>query len=479
MYKVILVDDEIWMIRGLLKSIPWKELGFEVVLHTTNSQEVKDKMLLFQPDLIISDIQMAGVSGIDLLEQARKLEKKPEFILISAYAEFEYAHKALRYGAFDYLMKPIQKTDLMRDLEQVKKILDSRKTKSKNMFYGKILDRENVCASELFDKQGIKVSDGAVILAGAMDFFGGNLEGLLWEECFSNEGILLSDEHFTYFLVSGSSEKLPELTQFRRHLEERMVFAGCSMPFSVKENAQNYFHQARCAALQFLITTPEIITVYCPEKRVSKKNNLYQDILTDSFETKNGMLLLKLIEDIPNFLRENQHTILDFIYLCNDICMHLEQQKVDSMESLKISTIASFLNRYHDIESYLEDLKEVVKNTVLSEENQKVTAEQIKQYIDQHYSEKILVGDIAKYFHLDLGHLIRIFKQQEGKSPKDYLRERRISRAKYLLEHTDIKIYEVSEVCGYSDYFYFARVFRKITGQTPSQYRENFCLEKE
>jgi len=96
LYKVVLVDDEIWVLRGLLKTIPWKELGFEVVCHTTDSENAKENIALLKPDAVITDIRMASLTGLDLLEYASGLEERPEFILISAYEEFEYAHKALK-----------------------------------------------------------------------------------------------------------------------------------------------------------------------------------------------------------------------------------------------------------------------------------------------------------------------------------------------------------------------------------------------
>lgn len=102
-YKLFLVDDEIWVIRGLMKMIPWEELGFEIVYTTTDSISALEKIALLKPDAVITDIRMASLNGLELLEQSLHMGKeRPEFILISAYEEFEYAHKALKLGAFDY-----------------------------------------------------------------------------------------------------------------------------------------------------------------------------------------------------------------------------------------------------------------------------------------------------------------------------------------------------------------------------------------
>ena len=121
MYKLFLVDDEIWVIRGLMKMIPWEELGFEIVYTTTDSISALEKIALLKPDAVITDIRMASLNGLELLEQSLHMGKeRPEFILISAYEEFEYAHKALKLGAFDYLIKPLKKAELVQVLEKLK-----------------------------------------------------------------------------------------------------------------------------------------------------------------------------------------------------------------------------------------------------------------------------------------------------------------------------------------------------------------------
>ena len=127
-YKLFLVDDEIWVIRGLMKMIPWEELGFEIVYTTTDSISALEKIALLKPDAVITDIRMASLNGLELLEQSLHMGKeRPEFILISAYEEFEYAHKALKLGAFDYLIKPLKKCRISTGSGKIKICTGSEK----------------------------------------------------------------------------------------------------------------------------------------------------------------------------------------------------------------------------------------------------------------------------------------------------------------------------------------------------------------
>lgn len=155
LYKLMIVDDEIWVIRGLLKTIPWKELGFEVVYHTTDSDSAKENIALLRPDAVISDIRMASLTGLDLLEYASKLEEPPAFILISAYEEFEYAHKALKLGAFDYLIKPVKKSDMIHVLEKLKAVLDEKKDSLTEKLEKQILEQHGEVSAGNYSSRAI------------------------------------------------------------------------------------------------------------------------------------------------------------------------------------------------------------------------------------------------------------------------------------------------------------------------------------
>ena len=152
MYKLFLVDDEIWVIRGLMKMIPWEELGFEVIYTTTDSISALEKIALLKPDAVITDIRMASLNGLELLEQSLHMGKeRPEFVLISAYEEFEYAHKALKLGAFDYLIKPLKKAELVQVLEKLKAALDQKNGGKSRELEELLLERHSeICAKEIW-----------------------------------------------------------------------------------------------------------------------------------------------------------------------------------------------------------------------------------------------------------------------------------------------------------------------------------------
>lgn len=127
-YKAIIADDEEWAIKDLLAIIDWKKQGFEIVKTTTNSNEVLEILKQEKPDLLLTDIKMPDLDGIELLRRMREVNDDTITILISAFGEFEYAQKAIEFGAFSYILKPVDANELLAVLERVRTILDDIKS---------------------------------------------------------------------------------------------------------------------------------------------------------------------------------------------------------------------------------------------------------------------------------------------------------------------------------------------------------------
>ncbi len=474
MYKVMLVDDEIWVIRGLMKTIPWTELGFEVIFHTTDSELAKENLSILKPDIVISDIKMASVTGIDLLAYASTLDVVPEFLLISAYEEFEYAHQALKLGAFDYLIKPLKKTDMIHTLEKMRKMLDEKKGNSIRNISKEILNKHKELAVGTVFEQYRQTQRGKryMVICCARRFFDVSATAKLYEGGVKECSVHLEDEHFLYGIVCIPDDKGTELlAELRRTSVEYMTFIGISQFFEKEDIIYPYIQQARSAALQFLLEETETLNFYREEQRLSKKDAVYST-LRDAFSTGNGDMILNIVMGLQEFIRRKHCTILDMIGVGNYICINLAGQTEDFFATTGIESVTAFLDKFKTVEDYVQNLESAVRAAFPSLKGEKISAEDVKNYVDRHYMEKILISDIAEQFHMDINYISRLFKKKMGKNLKDYLTERRIERAKYLLANTEMKIYEISEAAGYSDYFYFTKVFRKWTGETPSDFRE-------
>lgn len=123
MYQVFLADDEPWVLLGLRNLIDWSAEGFVICGEATDGHKAWDRICRLEPDLILSDIQMPGLTGIELIEKIRENDMTTEVMFISGYSEFEYARAGMRLGCAEYLLKPIYSEDLLAALHKVRERL--------------------------------------------------------------------------------------------------------------------------------------------------------------------------------------------------------------------------------------------------------------------------------------------------------------------------------------------------------------------
>ncbi len=135
MYKVVLVDDEAWTLKRLNIIFPWSEYGFEVIDTFNDARLALDMIVTKKPDLVLTDVRMPEYSGLDLVRIARENNCKTKFVMVSGYADFQYAQEAIRYGVTDYLLKPVSRETADKTLARIKKDLDElRGASSESVF---------------------------------------------------------------------------------------------------------------------------------------------------------------------------------------------------------------------------------------------------------------------------------------------------------------------------------------------------------
>lgn len=152
MYNTVIIDDEWWTLQGISKTFNFTEMCFDVVLKTTDSSKAFEFIVKENPDVVLTDIRMPVISGIDLIKRIREKGLNTEFIIISGYAEFSYAQEALRQGAYDYCLKPIKKTKANEILKGLAQHLANKKDR-KELDISDTSNRKNVIYSDNGDFQ--------------------------------------------------------------------------------------------------------------------------------------------------------------------------------------------------------------------------------------------------------------------------------------------------------------------------------------
>lgn len=154
MYKILLVDDEPWALVGMRKIFNWNDMGYKIIGETTDSEEACEMICKGNPDVVFTDIRMPGLSGIELIKKVRAKGMDTVFVIVSGFAEFSYAQEALREGAFDYLLKPLQSQEIKRVSERLIIYL-GKKARDKEKHLVKLSDEVDL-ALQVIENKGFK-----------------------------------------------------------------------------------------------------------------------------------------------------------------------------------------------------------------------------------------------------------------------------------------------------------------------------------
>lgn len=411
MLKVLFADDEPIMLEGLRLMLDWERLGFSIC---GEAQDGEDALKLLEeqgPHLVITDIRMPVVDGLALIESASKIRPDTRFIILSGYSDFQYAKQAMRFGAVDYLTKPLDELELEETVRAIAAELIEEESRQEHQ-------AEVQLSAELLARL---FPDGAApALASSMEHRGAEaLEDAYQEarsvaanKCRSAHPFLYLYENST---IEGESLAVPELKQalFRAVAagDKEAVSAAVHQLFAVLSD--HSFPQAWAGA--FL-----------------------------------SMLQLELLQSLPAYEEEREQ--------------HLSRwfQPLPSSSSLKSMRV-----------KFTQDMLAAAERQTASGSGRldpDVSA--AADYIKRHYQSRLQLSHAARELRVHPSYLGQRFKKQLGVPFLDYLHQTRAEEAKKLLWLTDLKIADIASRVGYPDADQFTVKFKAITGVSPSAYRK-------
>jgi two-component system, response regulator YesN len=503
MYNVMIVDDEPVIRFGLKASIDWQREGLHLIGDYPNGEEALKAIQHVQPDILITDIKMPLMDGITLMKKAIVLYPQLKVILVSSYNDFEYVREGLKLGAVDYILKPtLEPEDFVVLLRNTVQKLQEEKT-----IENKLTQFDE---THLFEERRLLETEIKRV-------------------------ILLEDKQLTinslpYWLQTEFLAIYMEMNQVSRVEEKHGLF----FKSFVLDEIQNDFYQVErngiCfsigdSKMLFLVEKPEndLEMVQGLQKKFEKDTNLS---FTYSFGTESNVSsirqtyvkLQKMCEQkffnedqriffseqykeedrefaIPSSIEFQQENVevnhilearisewKNGIYLPSDI--KKDACSILSMVFMKQISAPILLEKCHELNT-TETLEELISTLerLISECNQQTIENKKKhstdnelidkalEYIHQNYTEEMTLQRIADHIHISRNYFSIIFKKYIDKNFIDYVIELRVNKAKELLAGTALKIYEVAEKSGFNDVKYFSKVFKKLTGFSPVDFR--------
>ena len=525
MLKVVIADDEARVCSLIQMLIDWDALGLELCGTASNGLEALDLVKTRHPDILITDIRMPGCHGLELIERAKQESPQLEIVIISGYAHFEYAQSAIRHGVGDYLLKPINKQELMSTLaklagrcrtraqlgSEVEQLRRSSREDQQQLHARLLQDllsgtAGSLTAERLREEYRLRAQPGLWRVALlSMDYPVGKpggasvqmieeksakllhaeLDGLCWASLSSfhdGQGALLLG-----FAQEREKEVRRSLRLVLGHLEaQRAMLGGAEFSIGLSRPVQSPADLPRAVAEARLLLmerltegTGRLLETLPPPSPLQRSR-----LLADYRQTACAPLGQLTQEGLQAAGERLEREALGVPHVRGAELLSLVQEAAQSFLSHpeaadREAQLAAFAAECAHIGSAAQLFAALRAMTArqldaLLEQQRAVETRPIRQaraYVQQHYSEPITLESVCEAAGFSASYFSALFKRETGENFVKYLTRVRIDRAKELLQHTNLSVADICSRVGYNDLKHFTQTFKKETSLSPAQYR--------
>lgn len=535
MFKVVIIDDEALVRVGLKSIINWEEQDFELIGEASNGQDGYDLIIDSKPDIVITDIKMPVMDGLEMIKKLIEQDIKPKFVILSSYDDFNLVRKAMKYGIEDYIIKLELESEVLTNiLSKIKdKIIVDYKRKNeeynieKHMRVGKYAIREEaikkIMRKAIVDEDEIReeldylqiklIEDNISCIVvkikeqvrfenygeADMDLLEFSILNILDEianDFFIAYSFKLNMKEYAILFSDDSSKNMDEMKRKAGNMTERLitmikqyfnidVIVGVSYINKGLSNIRNAYLQSIMALKQSFYNGTEKVFYYNKlnlNENIKKNLDIHEiiDELLKYIEINDIEAIELTFENIIELLSKEK-ILKDKTY---DICAKISYSIITAVEKDEKSIEQIFgdnesifkkilsLDSIQDIISWLRKLQKKLCIFLISRDschNNKIISK-AKRYVAQNISKTISLQEVSNMLNISPGYFSTIFKQSTGISFIDYVTEVRIEKAKRLLKESSLKIYQIAQMTGYENAYYFSKVFKKITGVTPKEF---------
>ncbi len=540
MYKVLIIDDESIIRKGIKNIINWKQLDCEVCADASDGIEGIELIKKYLPEVIITDIRMPGLDGLNMIKQVRGIVPNSKIIILTGYRDFDYVQEAIKCGAFDFLLKPSKIEELTAVLSRAVNEINDQKIRHMEIDRFKLLFEQSIPVLReklLYDIiYGLNTNEAEIV--DKMKLFNINIRNfvlVVMENDYDEKSTSSQyDKHLYQFGIVNSFEEI-----FAERYEVMSIMLNSSrVGFIIQKPDRSALDivevSEKCGYLQEVINNGFGFTVTVavssagespmelPEKlkeclgsleyksymgnnsiiQYSDLNSFfryedystldkYQKQLLESIKSGNEGLVRVTTQNISRYVTTNKINInymKNFYYTTlssiNNIRISVSAIEVDKKheEGKDIASLLKLIEKSESAEelnSLLEEVAIKIAEKVNNYNNKsiKLILRKAIDYIQDHYNEQVTLNEVAENIYVSTFYISRMFKKELGKSFVDYLNDVRIEKSKELLKDVRYKTYEVAEIVGISDPHYFSKLFKKYSGMTPSEYRETITLK--
>ncbi|OGO83528.1 MAG: hypothetical protein A2Y21_09855 [Clostridiales bacterium GWC2_40_7] len=480
MTRILIADDEYFVREGLISGIQWERYGFEVVGQAENGKQALEKIKELKPDILITDIKMPVMNGLELIREVRSLGLQTAIVILTCYSDFEYAKQAIKYGVHEYILK------LSAQPEEILSVLNNVKEKYLTGGNNNKSGGNRLASFDAIDfKEYDKLWPGYVVVFKHVDtqmkYDAELIDGFskIFSEC-KNE--IFNCKHGYIAFINCQSESFVKAlcSKLCNNISFR-IFIGISELCSQPGKAGEMIEQAETAAGHYFYETGQNIFLHsCIKYEYVKFKNDEAQVLS-SLEGFDEKALLEYSEEMFNQIKGVKPSYyisycIEFLFLLvryfrkNDITILPEYSNLD----LLFKHFTRFTSMSEVKKEVIGIIKQLLNEFRMNSSQYSLVVARIKKIVDERYQAELKLEDIAGELNMNYSYLSNIFNRELGQSFKEYVNEVRVNFAKEFLKQGMENIYLVSEKVGYTNPYYFNKVFKKLTGMTPGEYRNKY-----
>lgn len=502
MYRILIADDEAIIREGIKYLLDYGSLGYTICAEASNGDDTLSKIMHEQPDVVLLDIRMPGMTGLEVIRKARENGFSGKVVIVSSYTDFKYAQEAIRYGVQDYLTKPIDEDELRDILMRIR-----------NSFEREGLART---ASQQYRSKARRSIVRDLLLAEAIPSAQSRRDLHLDAECYqvaifrracpptANEARLSNPDNSLYdhivlqeqdvLLLKGASaiKKLREMIDFNasanRDTPSAIPFFACGTVVSTLEKVPASYRSAQVLMERRFfydrdtyILTADALPAPDPSASIAGTACIgqYASELLDCIQSFNRRRMMQTLKDLQERLTRAPESVDSIKLFLADLYLQVKEQMRHLYpgseipffsngaiirtinESVFLSEIIWFYSKRFEV--FMDATGISTRDSVLDD---------ILHYIHHNYASNITLENIAPLFGYNRSYLGKIFTKKMGQNFNSYVDFVRIEKSKELLLNDDLKVYTIAERVGYKNVDYFHIKFRKYVGQSPAEFRK-------
>lgn len=532
--RVLIVDDEKPVREAIRLLGDWSNIGVDHISEAENGEVAMRMIINDKPDLILVDMKMPVVSGLELLQWLETNYEDVVSIVISGYSDYEFTRQAIKSRVVDYLIKPVNRDSLnqaikkavqifqMRHQGQISKAIEDSPQAAQ--LAAATADKKKLINSVFESSYDLRIRDMygsflnaekdcsySIILLRMMNFrvirqhkFGNDSDLLFFViNNVVEEIIKCENKTLCFQLPTAEQEIVVVLTckpdcphdknreiagsiigSLEKCLDLKAIAAcsqSCKSILDLADIRQDLQISLDNMNLLELKPLTDYISILCNEdpciSLMHYKESLEQAVLSGRY-VQIELVLQQFLKQIKTHgylsLGSAERIRQEMLYLFNSFALkYRANTTIPNSDELAASELASINQDYSNFQGYAEmilGLANFYYNRIRRQSG-RFEISDVHDYLASHYHEDITVSDLARRYFMSRGYLMKLFKQKYGTGIFEYLQQLRMDKAKTLLNDPEIKIQYIAEMTGFNDQNYFSKAFRHATGQSPSEYR--------